>query len=271
MEIHNYIKGEVNSKFFKNNKYDRILGLSATIEDNLLEYLNPIAPICYSLDLYQAVELGLVSDFTVYNIPVDLTAAERKKYEQLSRKIAWAWENYSQHAWGSISARAHILYNAKRKLPILKQIIDIFGTDKYGIVFSMTKKQADEVRSKIGGKCLPHHSGVGRKKRIEHLENFANPSTSIRILSSAKTLDEGVNLPRISYGILMASSSKVKQQTQRIGRCIRVGEEGKHAIIVRIYCRNTQEEKWLNTSQAKIKAVNLNNLQDLKLLLNQKK
>lgn len=265
-EIHNYVNGAVNKKFFRYNKYHRILGLSATIEDNLIEHLNKVAPICYTLDLYQAVELGLVSDFTVYNIAVELTKPERTEYDKLSKKIAWVWENHSQQAWGSITARAKILYTAKSKIRILKKLIKMLGEDNYGVVFSMTKDQANLIKTKLGDRCLPHHSGVAKKKRIEYLKNFADGRTKTRILSSARTLDEGVNLPRLKYGILMASSSKVKQQNQRVGRCIRVGEDGKHAVIVRLYCKDTQEEKWLDTSQSKIKAVETT-LEDLNKIL----
>ena len=266
-EIHNYVNGAVNKKFFRNNKYHRILGLSATIEDNLLEHLNKVAPICYTLDLYQAVELGLVSDFTVYNIAVELTLPERKQYNALSKKIAWTWENHSQQAWGSITARTKILYTAKGKTRILKKLVKLLGENNYGVVFSMTKDQANLIKTKLGDKCLPHHSGVTKKRRIEYLKNFADGRTKTRILSSAKTLDEGVNLPRLKYGILMASSSKVKQQNQRVGRCIRVDADGKHAIIVRVYCKDTQEEKWLESSQVKIKAVETT-LEQLQILLN---
>lgn len=267
-EIHNYVNGEVNSKFFKNNKFKRILGLSATIEENLIEELNKYAPICYTLDLYQAVELGLVSDFTIYNIPVKLSASERKEYKRLSGAIQYAWEHHRVHSWKNISARKNILYGAKAKMKLLQKVIDIFDKDSYGIVFSMTKNYANDVKKALGDKCLAHHSGISKKTRINNLNKFADGRTKVKILSSAKTLDEGVTLPRLGYGILMASSSKSKQAHQRTGRCIRLGEDGKHAIIIRFYCENTKEEDWLESSQAKLKVINVKNLQELKKLIN---
>jgi RNA polymerase primary sigma factor len=267
-EIHNYIKGKVNIKFFSNNKYDRILGLSATIEDNLVEHLDLIAPICYTLDLYQAVELGLVSEFTMYNIPVKLNATERKLYDTLSSKIAHTWENYHRQAWGSITARAKILYSAKAKMVTMKKIVKLFGEDEYGVIFNMTKDQADEVHKNLKGVCVPHHSGVSKKKRVENLKSFADGRTNIRILSSARTLDEGVNLPRVKYGLLMSSSSKVTQQNQRVGRVIRLGDEDKHAVVMRLYCEHTKEDDWLDSSQSKLNVINVKDLKELKLLIN---
>ena len=267
-EIHNYIRGKVNVKFFSNNKYDRILGLSATIEDNLVEYLNIVSPICYTLDLYQAVELGLVSEFTMYNIPVKLNASERKLYDELSSKIAYTWETYHRQAWGSITARAQILYSAKAKMTTMKKIVGLFDEDEYGVIFNMTKDQADAVHKNLKDRCVPHHSGVSKKKRVEHLKSFADGRTKINILSSARTLDEGVNLPRVKYGLLMSSSSKVKQQNQRVGRVIRLGDDDKHAIVMRLYCEDTKEEDWLDSSQSKLNVVNVKDLKELKKLIN---
>lgn len=267
-EIHNYIKGSVNNKFFKNNKYDRILGLSATIEDNLIDYLNVIAPICYTLTLYEAVELGLVSEFTVYNLPVSLTALENKEYIRLSNIIKYSWQTYNIHSWKNISARKNILYNAKAKIKALEKVINMFDKNSHGVVFSMTKEYSNVVKKKLGDKCLAHHSGISKKTRINNLKKFADGRTKVKILSSAKTLDEGVNLPRLQYGVLMSSSSKIKQNHQRVGRCIRIGKDGKHAIIIRIYCKNTQEEQWVNSSQAKLKVINVKNIQELIKLIN---
>lgn len=267
-EIHNYLNGEVNTKFFKNNKFDKILGLSATIEDNLIEELNKYAPICYTLNLYQAVELGLVSDFTVYNMPVKLNSLERKEYNRLSGAIQYAWEHHHVHSWKNISARKDILYGAEAKMKLLESIINLFDKDVHGIVFSMTKDYSNAVKKKLGGKCLAHHSGISKKTRINNLKKFADGRTKIKILSSARTLDEGVNLPRLQYGILVSSSSKSKQQNQRVGRCIRLGKDGKHAIIIRLYCEDTKEEEWVNTSQAKLKVVKVKNLKELSKLIN---
>ena len=270
-EIHNYILGDINSAFFRNNTYTSILGLSATIEDNLMERLNTIAPICYSLDLYQAVELGLVSDFTIYNLKVKLSKTERAEYDRLSGIISFTWEKYSRQSWGNISKRKNILYSAKAKMKALEKIINIFDKDSHGIIFSMTKDHSNEVKKVFKDKCLAHHSGITKKTRINNLNKFADGRSKIKLLSSAKTLDEGVTLPRLEYGVIMSNSSKSKQQNQRAGRCIRLGKKGKHAVIVRLYCEDTQEEKWLETSQSKLKVITVNSIAELKKLITKTK
>ncbi len=266
-EIHNYLLGTVNNKFFKNNNYSRILGLSGTIEDNLIESLNKIAPICYTLNLYEAQELGLVSNFTIYNIGVSLNTKETNEYIRLSKIIDYSWKNYSVHSWKNISERKNILYNAKAKMKLLKELTNSFGTNSNGIVFSMTKDYSNKITDVLGDRCLSHHSGITKKNRILTLKKFTDGRTKVNIISSAKTLDEGVTLPKLTYSIIMSSSSKSKQMRQRIGRCIRLGENGKHAIIIRLYCKNTVEEKWLDSSQKDLKIINVKNIKELKKLI----
>jgi superfamily II DNA or RNA helicase len=267
-EIHRYLGGQINLKLFKNNKFPKILGLSGTIEDNLLQELNKIAPIHYSLNLDSAVEIGLVSEFTVYNIPVELNINERKEYIKLSKIIEYSWQAYSIHSWKNISDRKNILYNAKSKIKLLEKLIKVFDNNSYGIIFSMTKDYANIVKNKLGDKCIVQHSGISKKNRIKSLKEFSDGRTKTRIISTAMVLDEGVNLRRIEYAILTANSSKGRQQLQRVGRVCRLGKDNKHAIIVRIYCKNTKEESWLETSQKGLKVVNLNNLQEFINIIN---
>ena len=163
-EIHRYLGGQINLKLFKNNKFPKILGLSGTIEDNLLQELNKIAPIHYSLNLDSAVEIGLVSEFTVYNIPVELNINERKEYIKLSKIIEYSWQAYSIHSWKNISDRKNILYNAKSKIKLLEKLIKVFDNNSYGIIFSMTKDYANIVKNKLGDKCIVQHSGISKKK-----------------------------------------------------------------------------------------------------------
>jgi len=267
-ETHRYLSGEINLKLLRNNKFDKILGLSGTIENNLLEELNKWAPICYSLNLYDAVEMGIVSDFTVYNIPVELTAPERAKYITLSGKIAYLWENFNRQDWKNITQRKNILYHASAKMKMLQKVLKIFDESDYGIIFSMDKKYADKVSKKIGDTCVAQHSGLKKKDRVEGLKKFADGRNKINKISAVTVLDEGANLKRLSYAIMMSNSSKGRQMLQRLGRICRLKPDGSSAILIRIYCKNTKEEDWLESSQSKLKVVNVENLNQLRKLIN---
>ena len=90
-EIHNYLGAGEDSiyySFFGRNSYDKILGLSASIDSSLLPRLNAIAPICYTLGINKAVELGLVAPFIIINVPIKLTVSERYYYAQFNATFA---------------------------------------------------------------------------------------------------------------------------------------------------------------------------------------
>lgn len=67
-----------------------------------------------------------------------------------------------------------------------------------------------------------------------------------RILLTSKALDEGYNQKDIVLGILHSGSSKQIQFIQRIGRILRA-IEGKIAMIINVYVKDTQDEKWLKS------------------------
>jgi len=261
-EMHNYINGEINQRVFKNNKFEKILGLSASIDNKLVYLLNTIAPICYALSVYDALELGLISEFTIYNLAIELTEEERLEYNRLTSSINYARETYGKHSWGNIGKRKTILYAAKNKMGHIQSISKLFS-ERYGIVFSQTKDYANEVEQLLGDVCVPHHSGLGKKARIANLKKFADGRTRVKRISSARTLDEGVTLPRLEFAVIAAGSSKPKQMIQRVGRTLRMDIEGKHAIVIRLYVKDTVEENWLNSSQAGFKVVNINNLKEI--------
>ncbi len=64
----------------KNNTYDRILCLTATLEDEKLEITKKYAPIIWETPRQRAIDLKLVSESLVFNLTVELTDEERAKY-----------------------------------------------------------------------------------------------------------------------------------------------------------------------------------------------
>ena len=87
--------------------------------------------------------------------------------------------------------------------------------------------------------------------------------TKIKRISSAKTLDEGVTLPRLEFAVIASGSSKPKQMIQRVGRCLRLDVEGKHAVIIRLYVKDTVEENWISNAQKGFKVVNINSIDEI--------
>lgn len=70
----------------------------------------------------------------------------------------------------------------------------------------------------------------------------------IDILNTARALNVGANIPGIDLAILCSFNSSTIDSIQRTGRAIRK-VEGKRAIEVNLYIKESQSEKWLRKKQ----------------------
>lgn len=273
-EIHRMM-GDEYVKFFYNNMYDSIMGLTATVpeDEELRERLDDVAPVVYTLDVKAAKANKLVSDYSIYNYPVKLSSKEQRDYEQADstfRRTFDVLENlsnlyyfmrntsaYKSHCIRkgldfnqvkaypyicnkAINNRKQILYNAENKIAAIEQLIRKFG-ERRMIIFCESVNFAERILQIMPGEMCSYHSKLSKKKREQVLEDFNKNKKSIMV--AVRALDAGFNVEDISMAIIASGTSKQLQSTQRIGRAIRK-QEGKHAIIVQLVCNNTQEEKW---------------------------
>jgi superfamily II DNA or RNA helicase len=254
-EVHNYL-GNTFYNVFKNNNFKRKICLSASIPSEHFHqlFIEQKCPIIYKMNIDKALELELINNFKVYNIGVHLTKAENRRYTFLTNKINEA-SLKGYNAWDLIGQRKNLVYDASSKYKLLEDIKQYFNS--YGIIFTQSKKSVERVKD-IVDNCLVHHSGLTPKKRTEVIKLFSDGRTKEKILSSAMTLDEGVTLPRLQFAIILANTSKEKQFIQRTGRVVRLEENKKESIIIRIYCKNTVEENWIKKSQDKVKNIYIN-------------
>jgi len=274
-EIHNYLymngdKDYEYFKFFENNSFDSILGLSASIDDNKLESLNRIAPIIYKLTLDEAVKLGIVSLFKIYNIPIELTSDEQKEYNRLLKLYIYyesllggkyvAFSNSIKFLSSEdetekknaivfrsiIRKRKDLLDNAYNKIGCTRKILTYFPNSN-GIIFSEGIDQCNKLIEN-NPKAIAYHSKMKKKERLEAINRLNDGRTKVQYISAVKALNEGLSIDSIMFTIVTAGNGKAKDTIQRIGRTCRF-IEGKQAFIFRLYVKGTQEEKWVRNSQ----------------------
>ena len=165
--------------------------------------------------------------------------------------------------------RKDILYTADEKIDACIEVIEHFseGETKNVIIFSSTTDFADRITERINKKlgyegCVSYHSKIkgrvvngkkvgAKKMRDLVVEWFTDPNNPVHILSTAKALDTGANLPLINLEIVTSGSSKQRQAIQRFGRSLRY-VEGKLTIIIELYLRSTQDESWLRDRQKQV-------------------
>jgi superfamily II DNA or RNA helicase len=261
-EVHNVVTTN-RMAFFRKVKYDKLLGLSASLTQQQEFLLNPYCRIVDKLTINDVVEEGFVSEFTVINYPIYLTQSEQQKYDEYTKTIDWTYVNFNRQAWRSINNRASLVYTATNKIKVIDQIVDLFPKE-YGIIFSLKREYAEEIAERLGTICTVIHSGHTKKQRQAKLKAFSDGRTKVRLISAPKILDEGVNLPRLSYGLLVARYSKERQFIQSLGRILRADRKGKHAVAIRLYAVGTVEEKWVELSQREFKSINVKSYEELR-------
>ena len=74
------------------------------------------------------------------------------------------------------------------------------------------------------------------------MESFKRGHT--RVIATSKVLNEGVDVPEASVGVVLSGSGTVREHVQRLGRILR-HQEGKNAVLYEIISRGTSE-KYVN-------------------------
>jgi superfamily II DNA or RNA helicase len=91
---------------------------------------------------------------------------------------------------------------------------------------------------------MTFHSKLSKKSQGIVMKTFKDKRTKIRILNTCKALNEGLDVPECSIGIVAGSNSTALTFIQQLGRVVR-HIPGKEAYFINLYTPQTQEEKWM--------------------------
>ena len=258
-------------KFFENNKYSRLLCMTAT-EPEDLEYkakLKEMAPTVYELSLDECVDLGLVSPYKIFCVPVELTAEEKADYKKANNmflhykyklgqfdafneaKRILASSNVGPHEkqWAilfykSIRQRKAIVDFAVNKIAVIKDTV-LLNLQSKILTFSGANEFTDQICDNLQPFAMSYHSKKTKKARKLALDSFKD--NTINVLCSTKALNQGFDVPDADMGIICGLTSKSLTMIQRVGRLLRFQEDKVGTIII-LYIKDTQEEKWLKSS-----------------------
>jgi len=264
-------------KFFENNSYKKLLCMTATVPEEL-EYavkLQELAPTNYRISLDQCVSLGLVSPYEIHCIPVSLYKKERKDYIEINNMfIKWKYElgddafnearralasssspPYMKHAaaqfYNCIRKRKKIVDFAKAKVTALKKVVKNAKGDKV-LVFSGANAFTDTLAEATAPNSTVYHSKKSKKQRDLAISDFKDGTKTV--LCSTKALNQGFDVPDAGIGVICGLTSKSLSMVQRVGRLIRF-QEGKIGKIYILYVKDSQEERWLESSVKDLKNI----------------
>ena len=265
-------------KFFENNTYDRLLCMTATLpeENEYKLHLFKLAPTVYRISLDQCVAMGLVSPYDIVCVPIKLTDEEQKEYKSINKKFVY-WK-YQLGQFGAFDAAKAIMANknasAKDKQAAArfyacirdrKKIVD-FASNKVAQLQKLVIQNLDSKMLVFGGAnaftdtlcdatqpfSVSYHSGKTKKQRENALLDFKEGNKNV--LCSTKALNQGLDVPDASVGVVCGLTSKALPMIQRIGRLIRFQEDKKGKIYI-LYVKDSQEEKWLKSSVKGLKNI----------------
>ena len=265
-------------KFFENNTYDRLLCMTATLpeENEYKLHLFKLAPTVYRISLDQCVAMGLVSPYDIICVPIKLTDDEQKEYKSINKKFVY-WK-YQLGQFGAFDAAKAIMANknasAKDKQAAArfyacirdrKKIVD-FASNKVAQLQKLVIQNLDSKMLVFGGAnaftdtlcdatqpfSVSYHSGKTKKQRENALLEFKEGNKNV--LCSTKALNQGLDVPDASVGVVCGLTSKALPMIQRIGRLIRFQEDKKGKIYI-LYVKDSQEEKWLKSSVKGLKNI----------------
>jgi len=240
-------------------KPSKVLGLSATPEryDDGAQRMEILCgQVIHEYNLEDAIADEYLTEY-IYNIEtVSLTETERSEYDSIKFEISQAIRKYRDKN-GNVDFQK-LPQSLKLKLIDAKRIIkkaeEKVGTcgaiinDNYvpnkkqnWLVYCEDGEQLNDVRNELEKRSIeplyeywsgaagavfgpqddPQELGFDRDGTINAWERTGG------VMLSIKCLDEGVNIPSISHGIILASSNNPREFIQRRGRMLRLSE-GKH-------------------------------------------
>ncbi len=253
------------------------LGLSATPQvpgfDSIL--VPALGKEIYRYSFSAAVREKNVCNFSIYQIALSFTPKEMEKYDELNRKLfsvqrrliktysflkflnrpeffAEVRRIVADEGQDSIAEtflnlsyqRKMVNCMASSRISCVSELIRLLSSRERILIFGERIQQANQVYALLSAQFPNqvgrYHSEMTPEAKRCALTRFHDGG--LRILVSCRALDEGVDVPDATTGIVLSGSSVTRQRIQRLGRLLRRGD-GKHsACLYYLYIRESSEE-----------------------------
>lgn len=234
--------------------YAATLGLSATPErehDSLFDdVIRPhLGNIVFSYTYADALRDAVISPFALINIKIDLTDAEEDEYTAISRRVAQLTsrqqrgEDVEIALKASLQRRARVSALASMRVPVAARIACDWP-NRRTIIFHESIEAAEMISTLIqarGRRAATYHSRMGMAMRQSNLRLYK--AGRVDVLVTCRALDEGVDAPETSLGVIASSTSSVRQRIQRLGRILRPSLGKDEATLVTLYATSIEEQR----------------------------
>jgi superfamily II DNA or RNA helicase len=231
-----------------------------------------LGPIIYELNYTDAIKQNILSPFNINHFGLPFNTKEQFTYDSLSHQISdtrrklqdsmsFAIDGHKLIGWARkeaekgnqlasryvqyISDRKSLVFSAESRIVALLKVIDIELNNNPKSKILIFHEKIDDVMNIFYQlrikkySVVVDHSGLTESLRSESLNLFRNDIANI--LVSARTLIEGFDVPSADVGIIVASSTSVRQRVQTLGRILRKdsNNEEKEAQLYVFYIENS--------------------------------
>tara|TARA_B110000438_G_C15804724_1_gene646751 strand:- start:439 stop:2607 length:2169 start_codon:yes stop_codon:yes gene_type:complete len=224
--------------------FSKVLGLSATPErqgdhEGTERIFNFLGSVIDEYTLKNAIDDGHLSKFKYHISTVNLTSKEQSEYEILRQKIRDALRMHKEgqplgeYLEMLIFASRRIIRGAEEKIPeTLRVLKKNFQVHHHWLIYCDTTEMMDDLSNQIyqnlNYRPLSYDSRLSSTQRKIILSHFEENGG---IILAIKCLDEGVDIPSISHGIVLSSSKTKREWIQRRGRLLRKSSNKEYSEI----------------------------------------
>ncbi|MDR5674753.1 DEAD/DEAH box helicase family protein [Halalkaliarchaeum sp. AArc-GB] len=236
------------------------LGLTATYEraDGQHEELEELLGTVVYREAVDELAGDYLSEYETIHLQVELTPDEREEYDeeyQIYRDYVdshefdlWKERGYQEFlkrtSYDPQGRRAliakqraeQIARTATKKLDTLDNLLKRHYDDR-AIIFTANNDFAYDISQEFVVPCITHQTETDERTAI--LERFRTGEYSMLVTS--QVLDEGIDVPAASVGIILSGSASKRQYAQRLGRILRPTDDRQPARLYEIIAENTAE------------------------------
>jgi superfamily II DNA or RNA helicase len=238
------------------------LGLSATPERSDGKHND--LDLLIGKEVYRQTAADLagsaLAPYRIEQIKVKLSPEEENRYHELiqernrflqTNKISLGslngWQKFVQASCRSTGGRRAMLAHREAKeiaiatngkLRILAELLAKHYPEST-LIFTSDNATVYRIAQTLLIPAITHQTPV--KERHEILTKFREGI--YKTLVASQVLNEGVDVPAASIGIILSGTASPREYIQRLGRILRRGKENKQAILYEVISEGTVEER----------------------------
>jgi superfamily II DNA or RNA helicase len=216
-----------------------------------------IGPLVYRREIKQLAG-EFLAEYRTERLYVELSAEEQQRYQQArdqyrrfvdEQGIALGgphgWQRFIQATCRSPEGRAafqayreqkQTALAAPAKLQLLERLLDRHYEDRV-LIFTYDNATVYQIARRFLVPAITHQTKIKERRQI--LLRFH--SGEYPILVTSQVLNEGVDVPAASVGIILSGTGSVREHVQRLGRLLRKYGD-KQALLYEVVTRGTAEE-----------------------------